>query len=91
MTYNRGTLAEFNIWHDYAMMAEAISASGKVGLVKGVPAPENQRTMAYSVVIKHPVNADDYIWAFGDYPHADKDQLSLDDVAAEGWFAYVRQ
>ena len=67
MTYNRGTLAEFTTWHDAAKIAEDIPEGGKIGCVNGIPAPDNQRTMEYSEVIPHTVNADDYIWVYNGY------------------------
>lgn len=92
MSYYRGTLAEFNTWHDAAMVSEGIILpDGKIGYVKGVPAPDNQRTIAYSSTILHPANADDYIWFYGDYPDDNKTPMSEDDVIAAGWFPEVEE
>ena len=84
MTYHRGTLTEFNTWHDTAMISASIPSEGRVGFVKGVLAPDNQRTVAYSDAVLHPSNADDYIWVYGDYP--DGESLTLTEVQTMGWF-----
>lgn len=84
MTYHRGTLAEFNTWHQVAKVAAGIPAEGRIGSVNGKPAPDNQRTTAVSRVIIHPTNKDDYIWSYGEYP--DGDDLSISEVKALGWF-----
>lgn len=86
MTYHRGTLAEFDAWHQTAMVQESISPEGKVGFNSGQLAPQNQRTTAYSDPIPHSSNSDDYIWSYGAYPHAVKEKLSMDDVISLGWF-----
>ena len=85
--YYRGTLTEFNTWHEAAMIAENIpTPDGKVGFVRGRPAPDNQRTTAYTNAIAHPTNEDDYIWAYADYPDESKASLSEEEVQAAGWF-----
>lgn len=85
--YNRGNLAEFELWHIFVMNEEGISPKdGRVGMVDGVPAPQNQRTVAYSEAIRHPSGTDDYIWLYGDYPDEQKDDLSEDDARNAGWF-----
>ena len=85
MTYHRGTLTEFNIWHDAAMISENIPIpGGKIGFVNGIPAPDNQRTIVYSGAALHPSNTDDYIWVYGDYP--DGESLTLTEVQTMGWF-----
>ena len=86
MTYHRGTLEEFNTWHDTAKITEGITAEGKIGFIGGVPAPNNQRTMAYSEVIQNPDSSDDYIWAYGDYAIAERAVLNQTDVNDLNWF-----
>lgn len=85
MTFHRGTLEEFNIWHDAIKISKDISEEGKIGFVNGVAAPENQRTVAYSMLILHPANENDYAWAYGDYP-GEKASLSRQEVKTLGWF-----
>lgn len=85
MTYHRGTLEEFNVWHDAVKILEEITSEGKIGFVNGVAAPDNQRTVAYSLKIAHPINDNDYIWSYGSYVSG-KDSLSLSDVKLAGWF-----
>ncbi len=83
MSYHRGTLAEFNTWHDTVKIAERYP---KVGNVSGVPTPANQQTVAYSDAILHPTNSDDYIWQDGKYPREGETMLSESEVKALGWF-----
>lgn len=83
--YNRGTLAEFTVWHEAVKVSEGIIGDGRVGDVRGVPAPQNQRTTTYSIAIPHPINTNDYIWCYGKYPDAEKTSLSQDDAIASGW------
>ncbi len=88
MTYHRGTLAEFDAWHNITMDdAGIVTPAGRIGNCKGAPAPDNQRTVVYSTVIPHPTNEDDYIWIYGAYVDSDKAILSQDDVLTAGWFA----
>ena len=85
MTCHRGTLAEFNTWHNAAMISDDIPMpDGRIGFVNGVPAPDNQRTIAYSKAVLHPSNANDYIWTYGDYP--DGESLTLTEIKTAGWF-----
>lgn len=85
--YHRGTLTEFNTWHAAAMASEGIELpDGKTGFVNGQVAPDNQRTTAYSNVCPHPVNADDYVWFYGNYPDDAKTSLSLTEAKTAGWF-----
>jgi len=86
MPYHRGTIIEFNYWHEDAKLAEEITLAGKVGYIKGVEAPENQRTTSYSKAIEHPINNDDYIWDYGNHPDPEKELLSLEQVKELGWF-----
>lgn len=81
---HRGTLSEFNAWHNQAKTSEELP---KVGYVNNTPAPYNQKTTAYSQAIKNPNKADDYIWPFGAYPIKDKAILSQADVINLNWFA----
>lgn len=83
--FHRSTLAEFNAWHKTAMLSEGIPPEGRIGYVNGVLAPDNQRTMAYSDPITHPVNTDDCIWHYGEYPDTKKTVLSQEDTVAVGW------
>ena len=84
MTFNRGTLEEFTTWHEQVKLSEEIPPEGKIGFVNGIPAPLNQRTMSYSKTIAHPVNNNDYIWYYGDYPSGE--ELTLEQVQTLGWF-----
>ena len=85
--YHRGTIEEFNTWHDVAMASEGISASeGKIGRVNGNLAPDNQRTVAYSTAMQNPDLTNDYIWVYGDYVDAGKAGLTKVDAEAAGWF-----
>lgn len=63
--YHRGTLAQFNTWHDSAKLSEGLP---KVGYVNGIPAPQNQQTISYSDATQNPNGSDDYIWLYGAYP-----------------------
>ncbi|MGR3218838.1 MAG: hypothetical protein ACUZ8H_03345 [Candidatus Anammoxibacter sp.] len=83
--YNRGTLEDFNVWHNNIKVSEGIVAGGRVGSIKGVLAPDNQRTTTYSTALPHPSN-DDYVWNYGGHPDAEKEDLSTDDVKSLGWF-----
>jgi len=69
--YHRGTLVQFNTWHNDAMIKEGIPPEGKVGFVNSEPAPENQRTTAYSSATQNPNKTDDYIWIYGAYKNID--------------------
>lgn len=82
--YHRGTLEQFNIWHETVKIAEGITPAGKIGYVAGKSAPNNQRTTAYSEAIPHPLNENDYIWQYGNYPESEI--LTTEDVIAVGWF-----
>lgn len=83
MSYHRGTLAEFNTWHDTVKTDEGLP---KVGNQNGIPAPQNQQTIAYCDPIPHSVNVDDYIWIDGKYPIEGESMLSLAEVKVLGWF-----
>ena len=67
------------------MLSEGIPPEGRVGFVNKILTPDNQRTMAYSDPIAHPVNKDDYIWYYGEYADEEKTSLSQDDAIAAGW------
>lgn len=86
LMYHRGTLVEFNTWHDAAKTSYGIPEGGLIGFVDGVEAPDKQRTLAYSDAEPHPTNSDDYIWLYGDYIDGSKDDLDEDAVIALGWF-----
>lgn len=60
--YLTGTKEEFDIWHTQAKQMEGIPPEGKVGYVNGVPAPNNQRTMAVSDPIEHPTIKGLFFW-----------------------------
>ena len=83
--YQRGTLAEFNIWHTAAKTSAGILSGGTIGMVNGVSAPDNQRTMSYSKAEPHPVNVDDYIWFYGNYPGDGDTILTENQVVSDGW------
>jgi len=77
--YHRGTLEQFNNWHEPIKIKEGLPI---MGYVNGVPAPENQWTVAYSSTVKNPNGTDDYIWNYGAYPT----DLPIVDVNDLGWF-----
>jgi hypothetical protein len=82
--YQRGTLEEFEAWHEIAMEAENIPPEGKVGILNNEPAPDKQRTTVYSESIQHPLGGDDYIWLCGNYCNGDVyTDLEVKDL---GWF-----
>lgn len=83
--YHRGSLQEFNAWHDAAKIIENIPAEGRIGYVNDIPAPENERTFSYSYTIQNPNLSDDYIWLYGDYPIDGKEVLSYDNFINLGW------
>lgn len=86
--YHRGTLVEFNTWHDTAMLSEEIpTPEGKIGRVNDVPAPSKQRTTSYSRPIQNINLTDDYIWDCGKHIDNSKDVLTKDDAKAIGWFS----
>lgn len=85
--YYTGTLEEFNSWHDEVKIAEGIPPEGKIGYVNGLPAPDNQRTYAYSEATLHPQNVNSYIWAYGDYPDAQKVSISKSQAIELGYFS----
>lgn len=86
MTYYRGTLAEFTIWHNAAITSEILP---KIGYVNGQPVPQNQETTAYSQSIQNPNKSDDYIWLYGRYPIENKTSLSQADIDVLNWFPEV--
>lgn len=86
MIFHRGTLEEFNIWHDAVKIAEGYP---KIGYINGIPAPQNQKTVAYSAAVSHPSNINDYIWADGKYPRIGHSMLSLEEVKVLGWFPVI--
>lgn len=81
MTYHRGTLQEFNDWHEQVKILEGLP---KVGYVNGVPAPQNQQTTEYSIPIQSPDGLDDYIWDYGDYPIDGQARLDINNF--KSWF-----
>lgn len=83
MTYHRGTLSEFNIWHEAVKIKEGLP---KIGYVNGQPAPHNQGTTGYSQALQNPNKSDDYVWIFGAYPIKGKQDLSQADVDGLKWF-----
>ncbi len=85
--YLKGTIEEFEVWHATAKELEGIPPEGKVGYVNGVPAPNNQRTTAYSDAIKHPTE-ELYVWKAGAYPMGGE-LLTLEQVKNLGWFPVV--
>lgn len=85
--FHRGTLDQFDTWHDAAKNLAAIPAEGKIGNVNGIPAPQNQRTIAVSEAIAHPINNDDYIWQFCGHKDENFTSLTFEEVRALGFFA----
>lgn len=79
-------MEQFTTWHDYVKGEEGITADGKVGMVRGVDAPDNQRTTAFSIAYPHPTNDNDYIWAYGCYEDAAFKSLNNEDALKKGWF-----
>ena len=77
--YNRGTLQQFNLWHNAVKLAESIP---RIGYVNNVPAPQNQGTTAYSDAIQNPDNSNDYIWNYGAYPDP---ELPIIDIENFSW------
>ena len=84
--YHRGTLTEYNTWHDAAKIKAGIPADGKIGIYRGKPAPSKQRTIGISLAILHPINIDDYIWLHDGYNDPEKTDLSLINIQTAGWF-----
>jgi len=83
MSFYRGTLAEYNAWHDPIKVEKGYPI---VGRQKGVLMPGNQQTTDYSVPIQHPDETDDYIWSFVDYPTEGEDEFTRAEVETAGWF-----
>ncbi len=86
MMFHRGTIEQFNTWHDAVKVAEGYP---KIGYINGIPAPQNEQTTAYSYAIPHPNNNNDYIWEDGKYPRVGETMLTLAEVKTLGWFASV--
>jgi len=84
--YHALTLQQFNTWHEAAMQAEGITPEGKVGYINGVPAPDSQRTTAYSIAIPHPTQEDYYLCKFGNYQDSELPALDDAEAVAAGWF-----
>lgn len=84
MTYHRGTLTDFQEWHERAKQSEHIPAEGKIGEVLGHPAPDAQRTYAYVTPIQNPDGSDDYVWLYLAYPNGLPD-LTQEEVNELGW------
>lgn len=83
MTYYRGTLEEFNTWHDAVKITEAMP---KIGYINGQPAPENQQTVAYCEAIQNPDRSNDYIWTYGKYPIQGRQVLNQTNIDNLKWF-----
>ena len=83
--YHRGTLEEFNTWHDSAKISANIPHEGKINAISGIPAPDNQRTIAAASAISHPTNQNDYIWIFSHYEDTQRPKFSLEEVKTEGF------
>ncbi len=84
--FQRGALVEFNTWHDAIKIREDIPAEGKINFVNGVPAPDKQRTTAFSEPIPHPTIEDDYIWDCGGYCAEEPPVFDKEEVMVAGWF-----
>ena len=80
----KGTLAEFNTWHDNIKNQETIPAEGKVNCVNGIPAPKNQRTFEYAIPKKEGKDLDNYIWCVGKYPINGKSTFTIIDYEEFG-------
>ena len=85
--YQRGTLEEFNQWHEKTKLAYGFPPGGIVGLVNGRPAPNNQRTVNYVESAQKPDKSNDHIWPHGAYPDGDKVKLTLNDIKNLNWFS----
>lgn len=83
--FHKGTLDEFNAWHDAAKIAEGIPVEGKVGFNGGSLAPNNQRTYSVSSSLKHPTN-NDYIWVYANHKNNAMISYTLDEVQTLGWY-----
>lgn len=84
--YLTGNQIDFNQWHDAAKIGENIPPEGKINKINNIPAPDCQRTMAYSSAVPHPSTPDFFCWLAGDYPDPQKQVLSLEEVKALGFF-----
>ncbi len=81
--YHRGTLSEFNTWHNNVKI---ILNLPKIGYVNNQLAPQNEHTIAYVDPIQNPNKSDDYIWNYAAYPIDGKIQLSQMDINNLDWF-----
>jgi hypothetical protein len=70
------------------MAAENIpNPEGKIGYVNGQPAPDSQRTTAYSQATQHPLGGDDYVWLCGNYCSGDENlDIAGTSPRLLGWF-----
>ncbi len=85
--YHKGTLSDFNKWHEAVKVDEGIPPDGRIGFVNGKPAPNNQRTMHYSMPVKHPRDTDSYVWLHGDHADRKKTKLTKEKAKTDGWFS----
>lgn len=71
--YYQGAQNDFDTWHNWVCDSdrENIPPEGKINKIRRKKMPDNQRTISYSNAIAHPINPDDFIWMFGDYPKVD--------------------
>lgn len=70
--YHRGTLTEFEAWHEEVKISE------------GIP---TERTTAYSVAVQNPNSSNDCVWLYGNHPIQEKEVLTYEDFLNLGWFS----
>ena len=87
--YHRGTLEEFNIWHESVKLAYGIPPAGIIGYINEQPAPNNQRTIAYVRACQNPNGNNDYIWPYEAYPDPNKTKLSQEDINNPEWLKLI--
>lgn len=88
MTYYRGTLADFTAWETDCRVSEEIplDGSGKVGMVNGIPAPLDQKTMSWVGCIPNPNDANDVIWLADKYPPVETvESITYDEAVTLGF------
>lgn len=85
--YYRGTLAQFNAWEETCRISEGIplDGSGKVNMVDGAAAPDNQKTIRYSECIVNPNDVNDVIWTGVKYPPENVQQITKEEAIAIGF------
>ena len=86
--YYIGTPAIFESWETWVCdkMRANIPPEGRINFVNGIPSPNNQRTMRYTIRIDHPTIRGKCIWNFCDYDTLNLPKISYDEAVAEGYF-----